>query len=161
MVAGSDRVAEYTKLLEKYNGVDFHFDSVKVVSAGERDPDADDASGMSASKMRTLASKGDLAQFKRGLPGTVREIDARRLMNDVREGMGLDVIKEHIKLTINALREKYFRGEIYNVGDIVESINGEQLEIVKRGTNHLLVKDEQGTIQNKWIHEVYQGNNNE
>lgn len=156
MVAGSDRVPEYTKILEKYNGIDFHFDSVKVVSAGERDPDADDASGMSASKMRALAAKGDFAQFKRGLPAAVREIDARRMMNDVREGMGLEVIKEQLKLTINELREKYFRKEIYNVGDIVESVNGEKLEIVKRGTNHLLCKDEQGNIQNKWIHEVVQ-----
>lgn len=161
MVAGSDRVAEYTKLLEKYNGVDFHFDSVKVISAGERDPDADDASGMSASKMRSLASKGDFDQFKKGLPGTLREIDAKRLMNDVREGLGLDAIKEHLKLTVDNLREKYFRKEIYNVGDIVESISGERLEIVKRGTNHLLCKDEQGSIQNKWIHEVFQGNVND
>lgn len=160
MVAGSDRIQEYTRILEKYNGTEFHFDSVKVVSAGERDPDADDASGMSASKMRSLASKGDFAQFKRGLPTTVREIDGRRLMNDVREGMGLDVIREQVKLTIDDLREKYFRKEIYNVGDLVESINGEKFEIVKRGTNHLLCKDDQGTIHNKWIHEVFQGNQN-
>lgn len=158
MVAGSDRVPEYTKILEKYNGTEFNFDSVKVVSAGERDPDADDASGMSASKMRALASKGDLVQFKKGLPNTVREIDARRLMNDVREGMGLEVIKEQIKLSIDDLREKYFRKEIYNVGDIVESFNGEKLEIVKRGTNHLLVKNANGIIENKWIHEVIQTN---
>lgn len=156
MVAGSDRVPEYTKLLEKYNGTAFHFDSVKVVSAGERDPDADDATGMSASKMRALASKGDIAQFKRGLPGTVREIDAKRLMNDVREGMGLEIIKEQIKLSIDDLREKYFKGDLYQVGEIVESINGEQFEIIKRGTNHLLVKDQEGKVQSKWLHEVVQ-----
>lgn len=156
MVAGSDRVAEYTKLLEKYNGSEFNFDSIKVVSAGERDPDADDSSGMSATKMRAAATKGDFATFKRGLPGSVRDIDARRLMNDVREGLGLEVIREQIKLSIDDLREKYFRKEIYNVGDIVESVDGQQLEIIKRGTNHLLCKDEQGNIQNRWIHEVVQ-----
>jgi nicotinic acid mononucleotide adenylyltransferase len=43
MVAGSDRVTEYQTLLEKYNGKDFTFKSIKVVSAGERDPDADNA----------------------------------------------------------------------------------------------------------------------
>jgi nicotinic acid mononucleotide adenylyltransferase len=158
MVAGSDRVPEYTKILEKYNGTEFKFDSVKVVSAGERDPDADDASGMSASKMRTLASKGDFEQFKKGLPGTVRAIDARRLMNDVRGGMGLDPIKEQIALPVDTLRESYFRGEIYNVGEIVESA-GEQFEIIKRGTNYLLVKDQDGKTQSKWIHEVIQRNN--
>ena len=94
--------------------------------------------------------------FKRGLPNSVRDIDARRLMNDVREGLGLEAIKEQIKLSVDELREKYFRKEIYNVGDIVESIDGTRLEIIKRGTNHLLCKDDSGNIQNRWIHEVIQ-----
>jgi len=161
MVAGSDRVAEYEKILNKYNGTEFKFDSVKVVSAGERDPDADDASGMSASKMRTVASKGDLKEFKKGLPPTVREIDARRLMNDVRAGMGLDIIKEQIKLPVDDLRESYFKGEIYNVGEMVESMTGQQYEIIKRGTNYLLVKDVDGKVESKWIHEVFQGTKND
>ena len=160
MVAGSDRVPEYEKLLTKYNGTEFHFDSVKVVSAGERDPDSDDVSGMSASKMRSVASKGDFTQFKKGLPSTLRDIDARRLMNDVREGMGLESIKEQIKLPFNALREKYFQGEIYKVGEIVESLTGESLEVVKRGTNYLLVKDSAGAVSSKWLNEVTQGTNN-
>lgn len=159
MVAGSDRVPEYEKILNKYNGTEFHFDSVKVVSAGERDPDSDDVSGMSASKMRALASKGDLKEFKQGLPSTMREIDARRLMNDVREGMGLSAIKEQIKMPFNALRERYFQGQIYNVGDLVESA-GQEYEIIKRGTNYLLVKDQEGKVTSKWLHEFAQGTQN-
>lgn len=155
MVAGSDRIPEYERLLNKYNGTEFHYDSIKVVSAGERDPDADDASGMSASKMRALATKGDIQAFKRGLPSTVREIDAKRLMNDVRQGMGLEIIKEQIKLPADPLRESYFKGEIYNVGEIVESA-GKQYEIIKRGTNYLLVKGQDGKVESKWIHEVVQ-----
>lgn len=158
MVAGSDRVPEYKRILEKYNGSEFHFDSVQVISAGERDPDADDASGMSASKMRALATKGDFAGFRKGLPSSMREIDARRLMNDVRDGMGLEAIKEQIVINRDALREQYFKGEIFNVGDIVESVNGEKYTIVKRGTNHLLVKDDGNVIHSKWIHEVFEGN---
>lgn len=154
MVAGGERVAEFDKILNKYNGVDYNFDSIRVISAGERDPDSDDVSGMSASKMRAVASKGDIAQFKRGLPSTIREIDARRLMNDVREGMGLEVIKENIKLPYNELREKYVKGEIYQEGHLVESINGETFTIVKRGTNYLLVKDSDGNVHSKWLHEV-------
>ena len=58
MVVGSDRVAEFDKLLNTYNGVDgrhgyYGFDDIKVVSAGERDPDIEGVTGMSASKMRT------------------------------------------------------------------------------------------------------------
>ena len=45
MVAGSDRVREFDTILKKYNGVKsrhglYDFDSINVVSAGERDPDA-------------------------------------------------------------------------------------------------------------------------
>lgn len=155
MVAGSDRVAEYDKILTKYNGTEFHFDSVKVVSAGERDPDSDDVSGMSASKMRSVAQKGDFEQFKKGLPSTIRDIDARRLMNDVRDGMGLDPIKEQIVIQRDNLRERYFNGEIYKVGEIVESLTGAPLEIIKRGTNYILVKDQEGKVESKWIHEVF------
>jgi nicotinic acid mononucleotide adenylyltransferase len=153
MVAGSDRIPEYERILNTYNGKEFHYDTVQVISAGERDPDADDATGMSASKMRAVATKGDYSQFKKGLPSTMREIDGRRLMNDVRQGMGLDPIKEQLNLVKDELREKYFRGEIFNIGDIVESA-GVQYEIVKRGSNHLLLKEQTGKLVSKWIQDV-------
>jgi hypothetical protein len=68
LVVGSDRVSEFTTLLNKYNGKEYTFDTISVVSAGERDPDADGVEGMSASKMRSLASQGDYETFKKGLP---------------------------------------------------------------------------------------------
>jgi phosphopantetheine adenylyltransferase len=132
MVAGSDRVPEFKRLLNTYNGKEFNFDTIEVISAGERDPDADDATGMSASKMRAIAVKGNYAEFKKGLPSTVREIDGKRLMNDIRDGMGLEPIKEQIVLVKDQIREQYFRGEIFNEGDIVESA-GQKYNIVKRG----------------------------
>jgi nicotinic acid mononucleotide adenylyltransferase len=153
MIAGSDRIAEFKRLLNTYNGKDFNFDTIEVVSAGERDPDADDATGMSASKMRSLAVKGSYSEFKKGLPSTVRDIDGKRLMNDIRDGMGLEPIKEQIVLVKDDLREKYFRGEIFNEGDIVESA-GERFTIVKRGSNHLLLKEASGNLVSKWIQDV-------
>lgn len=70
MVAGSDRVPEYEKLLKKYNGHPEHYDfkSIKVVSAGQRDPDAEGVEGMSGTKMRQLARAGNHKEFKTGLP---------------------------------------------------------------------------------------------
>ena len=62
-VAGSDRVNEFNELLNKYNGRDYNFNSPKVVSAGERDPDAQGLEGMSAPKMRDLAARGDKRTF--------------------------------------------------------------------------------------------------
>lgn len=92
MVAGSDRVNEFQKLLDTYNGKDFTFKSVKCVSAGERDPDAEGVTGISASKMRLYAKNNDFTSFKRGIPAGYR--GAKQLFNDVRDGME---IKESYK----------------------------------------------------------------
>lgn len=93
MVVGSDRVREFDMLLKKYNGVKarhgyYNFDEIEIVSAGERDPDADDTSGMSASKMRQYAEDGDFDNFKDGVPST-NKAQQKQLYNAVRRGMGL------------------------------------------------------------------------
>ena len=87
-VVGSDRVPEFERVLNKYNGSEFNFASVKVVSAGERDPDADDVSGMSASKMRSFVSAGDFESFKSGLPKKLIP-HAKEVYDMTKEGMGL------------------------------------------------------------------------
>ena len=153
MVAGSDRVAAFDKLLNQYNGTDFNYDSIQVVSAGERDPDADDASGMSGSKMRDLAKDNNYELFKKGLPSSVRDIDGKRLLNDIRLGMGLEVIKEQVVVNVDSLREQYHNKEIFNIGDMVES-NNVPFEIVDRGSNYLVLIDENSKISRKWIQEV-------
>ena len=153
LVAGSDRVASFQKLLNDYNGKEYHFDTIEVVSAGERDPDSDTASGMSGTKMREAAVAGDFNKFKKGLPHTLTELDGRRLMNDIRKGLGHPIIKEQFIVKKDDLREKYFNGQIFNVGDIVES-SDVQYEIVKRGSNHLLLKQEDGSLVSKWIQDV-------
>ena len=84
LIAGSDRITEFKTLLNKYNGKEYNFDSIDVVSAGDRDPDAEDVSGMSASKMRAAASAGDFNSFKKGVPN--KKI-AKKLYDAVRKGM--------------------------------------------------------------------------
>ncbi len=76
MVAGSDRVAEFQKLLNQYNGKPdkqgnqlYKFDFIDVVSAGERDPDQEGAAGASASKARELANKGQEHEFSKIIMG--------------------------------------------------------------------------------------------
>jgi len=88
LVVGSDRVNEFNTLLNKYNGKDYTFDSIEIVSAGDRDPDANDVSGMSASKMRMLAAAGKPDEFKKGLPRKLQR-DANKIYNAVRDGMQL------------------------------------------------------------------------
>ena len=71
-VVGSDRVTKF-QYIKQYNGKDYNMNTVEIKSAGERDPDADDVSGMSASKMRKAAQEGDVATIKSGLPNTVNK----------------------------------------------------------------------------------------
>jgi len=89
VVVGSDRIGEFNTLLQKYNGKDYTFDSIEVVSAGDRDPDMDDVSGMSASKMRAYAADNDYASFKKGVP-TRNENLIKSLFNDVRKGLRIN-----------------------------------------------------------------------
>ena len=154
MVAGSDRVSEFQTLLDKYNGKEFNFDTIEVVSAGERDPDSEGTSGMSGTKMRDAAKNSDVKSFKRGLPSTVTTIDAKRLMNELREYMGLEVVKEDISFDRNELREQYLRGEVFLKGEFVQDEAG-TYEIVDRGTNYLTVVNESGELLKKWIHMVH------
>jgi hypothetical protein len=89
-VAGSDRVNEFNQLLNKYNGKDYNFNSIKVVSAGERDPDAQGLEGMSASKMRDLAARGDKRTFVNAVP--IDPKTAEEMYNQVRTGLQLDPV---------------------------------------------------------------------
>ena len=92
-VAGSDRVQSFEELINKYNGVEYNFDSIKVVSAGERDPDADGAEGMSASKMRAAAIANDFELFKTGLPAGLGS-NADEVFSAVRQGLEPWIEKE-------------------------------------------------------------------
>ena len=95
MVGGQDRVEEYDKLLHKYNGVKgphgyFNFKHIQVHSAGDRDPDAEGVEGMSASKMREHATKGNFKEFRKGVPSKMTDAHAKELYNHVRSGMGIN-----------------------------------------------------------------------
>jgi len=136
VVTSADKHASLKKSLKE----------AKVISALDIDPDSEDTT-------RSYAVKGLYEEFKKNLPSAIREIDSRRLMNDIRVGSGLDPIKEEIKLVKDELREKYFRGEIFNIGEQVEA-DGQQYEIVKRGSNHLLLKENTGKLISKWIQNV-------
>ena len=91
VVAGGDRVPEYKALLDKYNGKNYNFKKIDVVSAGERDPDAEGVEGMSASKMRHHAMANNFNEFKKGIPAHVSSNHARQLFNDVRSGMDITI----------------------------------------------------------------------
>ena len=68
IVAGQDRVKEFDKLSQNYNGQLYQFDNMEVVSSGDRDPDSDGVEGLSSSRMRLAAAEGDFKTFRAGLP---------------------------------------------------------------------------------------------
>ena len=142
IIAGSETISELKKLKES--------DQIQIITINDKVSDT--------SKLKSIASKGIYEQFKKNLPSTIRDIDGRLMMNDIRIGLGLEPIKEQIKLVKNDLREQYFKGKIFNEGDLVESDNT-PYTIVKRGSNHLLLKDSEGSLVSKWIHDVkiYEG----
>ena len=95
MVGGQDRVGEFHKLLHKYNGVkgphgSYNFKKIEVHSAGDRDPDAEGVEGMSASKMREHASKGNFKKFRSGVPSSMSDQHAKEMYDHVRKGMKID-----------------------------------------------------------------------
>ena len=149
LVAGSDRVPAYESLLNKYNGTEYNFDSIKVVSAGERDPDADDASGMSASKMRAAATSNDFVLFKKGVPDSIKEPDARKLMQELRTHMGIKSVAE-MAIQVSPARNAYYLGETFLVGQVVREGN-EYFEILDRGSNYVTVSDINGHMKRKFI----------
>ena len=109
MVVGSDRVKEFDTLLNRYNDTKskhgyYRFDDIDVISAGERDPDAEGAGGMSASKMRAAVQEGKYDLFKMGVPAGVSEKDCHNLYNAVAKGMKVN-IKESMEYTTEDMEE--------------------------------------------------------
>jgi len=159
MVAGSDRVREFETILKKYNGVSsrhglYDFEDIKVVSAGERDPDAEGATGMSASKMRDAASKGDLDSFKKGLPNSTY---AQAMMKDVRKGMNLaaSYVPENRIVSLKEfeqqqVRDLYIREQIFNINDKVK-YNDIEGKVVRRSTNYVVLEDTNNNMHKAWI----------
>lgn len=152
MVAGSDRVREFDILLNKYNGQQakhgfYNFEgAINVVSAGERDPDAEGATGMSASKMRMSAQQNDLAGFAKGVPARFHPTD---LFNAVRKGMGLkleNTFRQHVDLpVVSQTREEYVGGNLFQEGDLVNIKESSTIgQIIVCGTNYVIVESELG-----------------
>ena len=157
VVVGDDRVKEFTNMTTKYNGKTYNFGKLDVVSAGERDPDSDDVEGMSASKMRKAAMENDYDAFKKGLPKDMAAKEAKAIYMQLRRSMNIDEQTWEVapKLEEENLREAYRNGEIFNVNDIVENLNtGVIGRIITRGTNYVIVVDEENRVFRNWIKDL-------
>ena len=157
MIAGSDRINEFQKLANTYNGRDYNYKSIKLVSSGERDPDAEGVVGMSASKMREMAKKNDYNSFKKGVV-RLSDSDTKALFNAVKKGMGIaERYESFTNFLNNDLREEYHQERIFNVGDMVEHMDGSKGMIVRRGSNYVSYETEEGLIKKAWLYDLQEG----
>ena len=147
MVVGSDRVREFDTLLNKYNGEKgrhgfYEFEgTINVLSAGERDPDAEGVSGMSASKLRQFALDGERQEFAKGI--SVASI-ANDLYNAVRKGMGLraESSQPHTQLEkVSDIREAYVQEKVFRIGTKIRlKESGQSGKVIIRGSNYVIAE---------------------
>jgi len=139
VVAGDDRVQEFKDKLNAYNGKfdkdgnGYHFKSITIKSAGTRDPDSEGADGMSASKMRAAAIKGDKKSFYSGLHTNLTHKDKDELMAKMKERLSS-------------------KNESFQIGDYVTNgiLEGEILQVHPR---YAIIISE-GVEHRVWIEEL-------
>ena len=168
IVVGADRLGEFENLATKYNGDLYNFKEIRTISAGPRDDDAEGVEGVSSSKQRKAVMDDDYQAFKRGLPSGMDDADGQALFDAVRTGLSqkkdkkskeveeeIDLWMVAPKLDPRGLRENYFRKKIFNIGDMVESLNtGLVGEIIRRGTNYLISVTKENVMFKSWTHDL-------
>jgi hypothetical protein len=170
IVVGGDRVSEFNSIAQKYNGQLYEFENILVVSAGDRDPDAEGVEGMSASKMRKAAAEDDFKSFEKGIPSALSQKDKLRLYKSLRSAMQVESIGDFADASFNlheiapkldpqGLREAYFEQKLFEVGTFVENINtGVVGKVVSRGSNYIIYIDEHETVFRSWLKDLIEKN---
>lgn len=165
-VGGGDRQQGMEDLLRRYNGNLYNFDNIYSHSAGERDEEGlgdDPIAKLSASKMRNFAGSDDFEGFLGGMPtnDSFGEEDARELFKAIQmysqrnEEWEIDhrTHKEYIS-------ELYREGELFEPGDLVESLTTGLIgEVHRCGANHLICITSNGVMFKSFVHEVHHINN--
>ena len=176
IVAGDDRVKEFDKLSQNYNGQLYEFEGLETISSGAREDDSEGMEGYSASRMRLAAMEGDFKSFYANLEQQVRseetgEVEIVPLMNkkaakdyfiSIRQAMGVEQVKEcwniweiSPKHDRENLREAYIKKEVFDIGTKVENVNTGLIgRIIRRGANHLICVTEDNIMFKSWIKDV-------
>lgn len=167
IVVGAQRESEFERLSNQYNGELYDFESIEVVPAGIKDPDADSSDIHSSGSLRKAAMENDYYKFKSGLPAKMVEKEKRNLFNAVQRHYEISgTIKETWRaapeLDYKSLRENYYKGKIFNVGDLVENqLTGIVGEIKRRGPNYVICVNEELNLMFKpWIKDITEWTDN-
>ena len=160
IVVGQDRQKEFENLANKYNNKLYKFDRINVVSAGDRDPDGDGVSAMSASKLRKAAADDDFDTFRTGIPQSFNDDKARELYSAIQKGMKIKKQQNEMwriapKFDWRNLRENYMNGNVFQVGDTVENDNTGLIgKIIRTGANHIIAVTEDNMMFKSWIKDI-------
>jgi len=163
IICGSNRVKEFEKLSNNYNGELYEFGFIEVIPSGDIDPDGKGLEAISASRLRLAAAEGDFITFRSGLPEELKRKEALELFYLVRIGMGIDDIQQEgfnvweiaPKFDQKSLRENYINENIFKLGESVENLNtGLVGKIIRRGTNYLICVTEDNIMFKSWIRDV-------
>ena len=176
IVAGDDRVKEFDKLSQNYNGQLYEFEGLETVSSGAREDDSEGMEGYSASRMRLAAMEGDFKSFYANLHQEMQDEETGEVLLEplmkrnqakdyfvaVRQAMGVKEVKECWNIWEIApkddpenLREAYINKEIFDVGTKVENVNTGLIgRIIRRGANHLICVTEDNIMFKSWIKDV-------
>ena len=160
IVVGSDRVAEFDSLAQKYNGQLYNFENIETISAGDRDAESEGVEGMSASKMRQAASDNDFETFRQGIPKSLDDKTAKSLMNTIRKKMQVATESWSLwqiapKFDWRNLRENYVTGKIFNINSLVENLNTGLIgKVIRRGTNYLICVTEDNIMFKSWVRDL-------
>ena len=125
LVVGSDRVPEFKKAIGKYVGKDgYQFDKFEVVSAGDRDPDAEGVAGMSASKVRASVITNQFDKFKLGMPEGASKKDVDALWTLLRRTMKVQESTSSVDSSdwVNVLMEEHMQEDC----DLIERVLSRQ-----------------------------------
>lgn len=122
----SDKEKEFHDLAHRYNGVEgkhghYNFKSIKSISSGMRDPDAEGAEGISGTKMREHARSGNMAEFKKGLPKSLHK-HADEIANHIR------LVKEE---NIDRLFDEFLEEEL-SIDDLFDDYFDESISAATR-----------------------------
>lgn len=147
LVTGSDRVETFTNTLNQYNGkrsknyknIGYSFNSINVLQFGsDRNDASDDLEGISSTKARQFAIKGDFDSFVGILPNGKASL-VREVFNAIRKSYGLrETISPKVNLPKSEVRERYHSGSLFTVGEKVE-YNNLRAVVERLGTNHIFI----------------------
>ena len=176
IVAGDDRVKEFDKLSQNYNGQLYEFEGLETVSSGAREDDSEGMEGYSASRMRLAAMEGDFKSFYANLHQEMQDEETGEVILEplmkrnqakdyfvaVRQAMGAKDVKECWNIWEIApkgdpenLREAYINKEIFDIGTKVENVNTGLIgRIIRRGANHLICVTEDNIMFKSWIKDL-------